>query len=119
MVGSVRDSSAMSAHRIASTLLANVRRHIERLRQDPLDHPASKDILRQYREYGLGMIRMLTAYHELCGIVDRECLPLAAELEEAYREAIQRVSASKANADRERGRRGGPRWRRGLQRGDT
>ena len=61
------------------------------------------------------MIGMLAAYHDLCGIVDRECALLAVELEEACREAIQRASASKATADRERGRRGGPRWRSGLR----
>lgn len=100
---------------VAGTLRGIVRRHIDAMRDDRFEHPAATDLLRQYREYGYGMIRMLVAYHDAHGITDRACLMLAVELEAAYREAVKRArAAALAGVGRVRG---GTRWRSGRRQG--
>jgi hypothetical protein len=103
---------------VGSTLIGLVRRHIDALRRDPFDHPAAADLLRQYREYGYGMIRMIAAVHELHGGTPDECATLAVELEAAYREAVKRVEAAGSGRDGATLARSGARWRKGLQRGE-
>jgi hypothetical protein len=102
---------------VAGMLRGLVRRHIDALRRDRFEHPAATDLLRQYREYGYGMIQMLAAVHELHGGTPGECVTLAHELEAAYGEAVKRVAASGRNGASPARR--GRRWRSGLRRGET
>lgn len=117
MINAVPGSKSDAIDDVAAALLATVRGHIERIRREPLDHRVSPNTLRQHREYGLGMIRMLAEYHDIRGIGGQDCLLLAVELDEACQEAIRRASVAHANADGDNRRRSGSRWRKGLQRG--
>ena len=119
MLGSATGQGPKAAYDIAHLLKAVVKDHIEQLRKESLAHPMSADMYRQHRESGFGMIRMLAAYHDTHRIADRECVLLALELQEACRQAMERLGTAYApdtgNTGKPRQR--GPRWRKGVQRG--
>lgn len=78
------------SHVAIEVLVRVIRRHIERLREDELSRVQSVSRLRQYRDYGYGLIGALSAYCDEVGVTCPACVELALELQEAIADAAER-----------------------------
>ena len=80
------------SHDAVDVLEGVIRRHIERLQMEEVSHPRSAYLLRQYRDYGYGLIGMLAAYCDEVGVACPSCIELALKLQQAMADAVMRVN---------------------------
>jgi hypothetical protein len=78
------------SHVAIEVLVRVIRRHIERLRTKEIAQSRSAGFLRQYRDYGYGLIGALSAYCDEVGVTCPACVELALELQEAIADATER-----------------------------
>ena len=76
-------SDASHASDAVSVLVGIVRRHIDQLRYGDQTCAPTFDMLRQYRDYGFGLLGMLAGYCDATGVKCAECVRLALELQAA------------------------------------
>ncbi|MBU3727980.1 MAG: hypothetical protein FGM37_01860 [Phycisphaerales bacterium] len=88
-------ASGQHADDAVRILVDIARRHVEQLRRDNCVHSPGLDLLRQYRDYGFGLLGMLAGYCDATGVTCRDCLTLAIELQAAIEDAGRRRSASR------------------------
>ena len=88
-----RRASGQHADDAVRILVDIVHRHIEKVRCHDAAHSPSFDLLRQYRDYGFGLVGMLAGYCDATGAKCGDCLRLALELQAAVDDASVRRSA--------------------------
>jgi hypothetical protein len=89
-----RRASGQHADDAVRILVDIAHRHIEKVRCHDAVYSPSLDLLRQYRDYGFGLVGMLAGYCDATGVKCGDCLRLALELQAAVDDASARRSAT-------------------------